>query len=39
MVEMFTQPAGQAVLAGIAVCLAGIAVCGWAGMSKEAELR
>lgn len=38
MVAMFTTPAGQAVLTGIAVCLGGIGLCGWAGMSKEAEL-
>ena len=38
LVAMFTTPAGQTVLGGIAVCLAGIKLCGWAGMSKEAEL-
>jgi L-rhamnose-H+ transport protein len=38
LLAMFTTPAGQAVLGGIAVCLAGIGLCGWAGMSKEAEL-
>lgn len=29
---------GRLVIIGILVCLAGIAMCGWAGMSKEREL-
>jgi L-rhamnose-H+ transport protein len=29
---------GQVTLAGVFVCLAGIVLCGWAGMSKEKEL-
>jgi L-rhamnose-H+ transport protein len=38
LVAMFNTSAGLTVLAGMTVCLAGIAMCGWAGMSKEAEL-
>jgi L-rhamnose-H+ transport protein len=34
----FTTSAGLILLGGIAVCLAGIAVCGWAGVRKEREL-
>src|SRR5512147_224875 len=29
---------GRVILLGVAVCLAGIAIAGWAGMSKEREL-
>ena len=38
LVAIFTTPAGQAVLTGIVFCLAGIGMCGKAGMRKEAEL-
>ncbi|MFW6124806.1 MAG: L-rhamnose/proton symporter RhaT, partial [Pirellulales bacterium] len=38
LVAIFTTPAGQTVLAGIGVCVGGIALCGWAGVSKEHEL-
>jgi len=38
LVAIFTTPPGQVVLTGIAVCLGGIGLCGWAGMSKESEL-
>jgi L-rhamnose-H+ transport protein len=38
LVAIFTLPPGQAVLAGVGVCVAGIVLCGWAGMSKESEL-
>ena len=34
----FTTTAGLFLLAGIGVCLVGIAVCGWAGMRKEREV-
>jgi L-rhamnose-H+ transport protein len=36
--EMVATPHGLAVIAGVAVCLLGIAFCGWAGMTKEREL-
>ena len=36
--EIITELPGQITLGGIAVCLGGIALCGWAGMSKENEL-
>ncbi|MEK7995012.1 MAG: L-rhamnose/proton symporter RhaT, partial [Planctomycetota bacterium] len=36
--DLLTHVSGLTTLAGIAVCLLGIAVCGWAGMSKEKEL-
>ncbi len=36
--SLFKSPAGQMTLIGVAVCVAGIALCGWAGMSKEREL-
>ncbi len=35
--ELLAQASGLTVLAGVAVCLAGIAICGWAGVSKEKE--
>jgi L-rhamnose-H+ transport protein len=38
LVELFTTASGLAVLTGVGVCLAGIAICGLAGMSKEREL-
>jgi L-rhamnose-H+ transport protein len=36
--EMITRVSGLTTLAGVLVCLAGIAICGWAGVSKEGEL-
>jgi len=36
--DLLTHVSGLTTLAGIAACLLGIAVCGWAGMSKEKEL-
>ena len=36
--ELLGSQSGRIILAGVAVCLAGIALCGWAGMSKEREL-
>lgn len=36
--EMVVRLSGLTILAGVAVCLAGIALCGWAGMAKEREL-
>jgi L-rhamnose-H+ transport protein len=36
--EIVFQPSGQVILFGVVVCLAGIAVSGMAGMSKEREL-
>lgn len=38
LVRLVTTPAGLTVLLGVAICLAGIALCGWAGVSKEREL-
>jgi len=35
---LWTNPSGLAVLAGVLICLAGIAVCGYAGVRKEREL-
>jgi L-rhamnose-H+ transport protein len=35
---LFHSPGGQLVLLGVVVCLAGIAICGLAGMRKEREL-
>ena len=37
-VGMLTTASGLTILAGVLVCLIGIAVCGWAGISKEKEL-
>lgn len=37
--EMFISTGGQFVLVGVAVCLLGIAICGRAGMRKEADLN
>jgi L-rhamnose-H+ transport protein len=37
-VPFITSLAGQVVFAGIVVCVAGIALCGYAGLSKESEL-
>jgi L-rhamnose-H+ transport protein len=36
--DMLATSGGQLVLFGVFVCLAGIAITGWAGMMKEAEL-
>jgi L-rhamnose-H+ transport protein len=36
--ELVRAASGQWVLAGIVICLAGIALCGWAGVGKEREL-
>lgn len=36
--EILQEPSGQVILLGVAVCLAGIAVSGLAGVSKEREL-
>jgi L-rhamnose-H+ transport protein len=36
--EMLVTPWGQVVLAGVVICLAGIYVCGRAGMMKEKEM-
>jgi|SRR5690554_766180 len=36
--DMFYNPWGQYVLAGVVICLAGIAVCGKAGVMKDKEL-
>jgi len=36
--ELVTSVSGLVILSGVLVCLAGIAVCGWAGVSKEKEL-
>ena len=35
---LITSASGLTTLAGILVCLVGIAICGWAGISKEKEL-
>lgn len=36
--DLFATPGGQFILVGVLVCLAGIAICGKAGMMKEKEL-
>jgi L-rhamnose-H+ transport protein len=36
--DMLASNGGQLVLLGVVVCLAGIAICGWAGMLKEKDL-
>jgi L-rhamnose-H+ transport protein len=36
--EFVATPAGQTVLAGIVLCLAGISLCGYAGVRRESEL-
>jgi L-rhamnose-H+ transport protein len=38
LMTLLTQHWGQVILLGVLVCLAGIAVSGWAGWSKEQEL-
>ena len=36
--DLITQTSGLTTLAGVLVCLIGIAICGWAGICKEKEL-
>lgn len=36
--EILATRSGQVIVGGVLTCLVGIALCGWAGMSKEAEL-
>jgi len=36
--DLITHISGLTTLAGVLVCLIGIAICGWAGVSKEKEL-
>jgi L-rhamnose-H+ transport protein len=36
--ELMSQHSGPITLSGVAVCLLGISVCGWAGIRKEKEL-
>ena len=36
--HMLSTEGGRMVLGGVLVCLAGIAICGWAGVMKEKEL-
>jgi L-rhamnose-H+ transport protein len=36
--DLLTNISGLTTLAGVLVCLIGIAICGWAGVSKEKEL-
>lgn len=36
--DLVTSMSGIVILGGVLICLVGIAVCGWAGMSKEKEL-
>ncbi len=38
IVEVASEASGQMTILGIIVCLGGIGICGWAGMSKEKEL-
>jgi len=37
-VDLLVKLSGQVTLAGVAVCLGGITICGWAGVRKEHEL-
>jgi len=37
-VDLLTSASGLTTLGGVLVCIAGVAVCGWAGISKEKEL-
>jgi len=37
-INLLERASGLAILSGVGVCLLGIGVCGWAGMSKEKEL-
>ena len=36
--DLINQTSGLTMLAGVLVCLIGIAICGWAGISREKEL-
>jgi L-rhamnose-H+ transport protein len=36
--DLITNISGLTILAGVVVCLVGIGLCGWAGLSKEKEL-
>ena len=36
--DLITSASGLTMLAGVVVCLLGIVICGWAGISKEKEL-
>jgi len=36
--DLVTNASGLVILGGVLVCLVGIAICGWAGISKEREL-
>ncbi len=36
--DLISHASGLTTLGGVLVCLVGIAICGWAGMSKEKEL-
>lgn len=36
--DLLSHTSGQVTLAGILICLIGIAICGWAGVSKEREM-
>jgi L-rhamnose-H+ transport protein len=38
IVTILSTKSGLTIVAGVFTCLAGIALCGWAGMCKEAEL-
>ena len=38
IVEILSTQSGQSIVTGVVACLAGIALCGWAGMCKEHEL-
>lgn len=38
IIELVRHTSGLVILGGVLVCLIGIAVCGWAGISKEREL-
>jgi L-rhamnose-H+ transport protein len=37
-VDLVTSASGLTTLGGVLVCIAGVAICGWAGISKEKEL-
>ncbi|MFO7973224.1 MAG: L-rhamnose/proton symporter RhaT [Candidatus Hydrogenedentota bacterium] len=37
-IDMLAELSGQVTFAGVAVCLGGITICGWAGVRKEGEL-
>jgi L-rhamnose-H+ transport protein len=38
MLTILSTTSGLVILGGVVLCLAGISLCGWAGMSKEGEL-